>query len=96
MIHKIRGVRVEDYAYHVNKLRQNVSLETWLWRQIVTSQTAHTKHKWPPYATDRNPPWKFSAYAIDSVKYAFLRNKGALETRLKRHFSQLADEIKAL
>jgi len=27
MTHKIR-VRVEEYAYHVNKLRQNVSLET--------------------------------------------------------------------
>jgi len=28
MTHKIRGVRVEEHAYHVNKLRQNVSLET--------------------------------------------------------------------
>jgi len=27
MTYKIR-VRVEEYAYHVNKLRQNVSLET--------------------------------------------------------------------
>jgi len=26
--HKIRGVRVEEYAYHVNPLRQNVGLET--------------------------------------------------------------------
>jgi len=31
--------------------------------QIVTSQTAHTKHKWPPYATEWTPPWKFSACA---------------------------------
>jgi len=42
-------VRVEDYAYYfVNKLR----MKTWIWRQIVTSQTAHTKYKWPPYATE--------------------------------------------
>jgi len=27
MTHKLR-VRVEEYAYHVNKLRRNVSLET--------------------------------------------------------------------
>jgi len=29
MTHKIRGVRVraEEYAYYVNKLRQNVDLE---------------------------------------------------------------------
>ena len=25
----------------------------------MTSQTAHTKYKWPPYATDRNPPENF-------------------------------------
>ena len=28
MTHKIRGVRVEEYAYYVNKIRQNVGLET--------------------------------------------------------------------
>jgi len=28
MTHKLRGVRVEEYAHHVNKLRQNVGLET--------------------------------------------------------------------
>jgi len=61
--HELRGARVEEYANYVNKLRQNVGLKTWLWRKIVTSQTANTKYKWPPYATDRNPPpWKFSAY----------------------------------
>jgi len=27
-----------DYAYCVNKLRQNVGLQTWIWRHIVTSQ----------------------------------------------------------
>jgi len=31
---------------------------------IVTSQAAHTKYKWPPYATEwTSPPWKFFAYA---------------------------------
>ena len=34
---KIRGLRVEEYAYYVNKLRQNVGLKTWIWHQIVTS-----------------------------------------------------------
>jgi len=28
MTHKIKGVRVDDYAYYSNKLRQNVGLET--------------------------------------------------------------------
>jgi len=37
-------VRVEEYAYYVNKLRQNVGLETYD-VYIVTSQTAHTKYK---------------------------------------------------
>jgi len=58
---KIRRVRVEEYAYYVNKLR----LKTWIWLQIVTSQRAHTKCKWPPYATEWTPPWKFSAYATE-------------------------------
>jgi len=44
--------------YYVIKLRQNVGLETRLWRQIATSQIAHTKYKWPPYATQGNPPMK--------------------------------------
>jgi len=56
--HKIRGVRVEEYAYYVNKLRQNVDLETWIWRQIVTSQRVHTTKKWPPYATEWTPHTK--------------------------------------
>jgi len=63
LTHNIRGVRVEEYAYYVNKLRRNFGLETLKWRQIVTSQTAHTKYKWPPYVTAWNPPWKFSAHA---------------------------------
>jgi len=56
MTYKIRGVRVEEYAYYVNKLRQNVGLKTWIWSQIVTSQRAHPKYKWPPYATEWNLP----------------------------------------
>ena len=62
---KKKGVRVEEYAYYVNKLRQNAGLETWIWRQIVTSQKAHTKYKWPTYVTVWNHPWKSSAYAND-------------------------------
>jgi len=58
MTHKIRRVRVEECAYYVNKLRQNVGLVTWIWRQIVTSQTVHTKYKWPLHATEWNPPMK--------------------------------------
>ena len=48
-------MRAEENAYYVNKLRQNVGLETWIWGQIVTSQTGHTKYKLPPYATELNP-----------------------------------------
>ena len=65
MTHKIRAVRVDKYACYVNTLRQNVGLETWIWRQIVTSQRAHTKWKWPRYATEWTRPWKFSACATD-------------------------------
>ena len=54
-----REVRVEEYAYYDNKLR----LKTWIWRQIVKSQTTHTKYERPPYATEWNSPWKLSAYA---------------------------------
>jgi len=51
------------------KSRENVGLEKWAWRQIVTSQTAHTKYKWLPYATEWNSnenvlrtPLSFGAY----------------------------------
>jgi len=43
MTHKLRGVRVDEYACYANKLRQNVGLERYIRRQIVTSQTAHIK-----------------------------------------------------
>jgi len=43
---------------YVNKLRLNVGLETWKWRQIVTSQTAHTKYKWLPHDAETNPSMK--------------------------------------
>jgi len=71
MTRKISWVDVEKYAYYVNNLRQNVGLVTWLWRQIVTSQTAHTKYKWSPYATEWNPPWKISVYATVHLPYFF-------------------------
>ena len=41
-----------------HELRINVGLETGLWRHIVTSQTAHNKYKWIPYATEWTPPMK--------------------------------------
>ena len=40
------GMHVVEYAYYVSKLRQNVGLETWIWRQIVTPQTMRNKYKW--------------------------------------------------
>ena len=71
MTHELWVVRVEEYAYCVNKFREIVGLDTWIWRQIVASQTAHTKYKWPPYAFEWNPPsWKFSAYALALVHTA--------------------------
>ena len=82
MTYKIRGVVVEEYAYYVNKLRQNVGLETWMCCQIVTSQTAHTKSKWPPHATEwKKNPWKFSAYATGQA-WALLvvKHKSRLKT----------------
>jgi len=53
IFYKNKGsVCVEEYAYYVNKL----CLKTWIWCQIVTSQTARTKYKWPPSATEWTPP----------------------------------------
>jgi len=57
-----KGVSVDEYAYYVNKRRQNVGLETWIWRQIVRSQkTAHHKHM--TTICHWTPPWEFSPYA---------------------------------
>ena len=64
----IRRVHVDQYCVLCQTLRQNVALETWIWRQIVTSLKAHTKDKWPPYATEWTPPWKFSACATGCAK----------------------------
>jgi len=60
MTHKIKRVDVETYAYYVNKIRQNIGLEIWLWHPIVMSQTAHTKYKWPVTTICHwmNPPMK--------------------------------------
>ena len=63
MTQKIRRVRAEEYAYCVNKLRQNVGLETWIWRQIVTSQTAHQTQMTIICHWMKPLPWRFSAYA---------------------------------
>ena len=86
MTHKIRRVRVKEYAYYVKKLRQNVGLKIWIWRQIVTSQTAHTKYKWPPHATECNPPWKFSAYATAGCAILFSKEPRFMKT-CKCYFS---------
>ena len=61
MTHKVTGVRVDEYVSYVNTPCQNVDVETLILRQIVTSQTPHTKYKWP---WTKPPTWKFSAYAI--------------------------------
>jgi len=88
MTHKIRGVRVEQYAYYVNTLHQIVGLETWIWRQIVTSQRMPTTNKWPPYATDWNPPHeKFLRTPLN--KYA--RNG----TEKKRQSSNTREQTRA-
>jgi len=89
MTHKIRGVRVEEYADYVNKFLQNVGLETWIWRQIVTSQRAHTKYKWPPHATEWNPPWKRSVYATDQIILIDIANSERISPKFKMIFSQL-------
>jgi len=65
--HKIKRVHVEEYACCVNRLRQNVGLETWIWRQIVTSQTAQTKYEWPPYATECAPHENFLRTPLHGV-----------------------------
>jgi len=45
MTHKVTGVRVDEYVSYVNTPCQNVDVETLILRQIVTSQTPHTKYK---------------------------------------------------
>jgi len=42
--HKIRGVRVEKYAQCVNKLRQNVCLETWIRRHKQRTPNTNDHH----------------------------------------------------
>jgi len=49
--------------YYVNKLRQNVGLETWKWRQIVTSQTAHQIQMTSIWPWTKTPSRTLSAYA---------------------------------
>jgi len=41
MTHKIRGVRVDEYAYDVNKLCQNVGLETRITSNSDITNSAH-------------------------------------------------------
>jgi len=82
MAHKLRRVHVEEQAYCVNNFHENVDLETWIWSQIVTSQTGRTKHKWPPYATEWTSPWKFSACAAEwqqRIKITTVRKASSYE-----------------
>jgi len=82
-------VDVEKCAYYVNKLCQSVGLETGKWRQIVTSQTAHTKYKWPPCDPEPKTPWKFSAYATENI--------GQLtKVRTPRRLKNWADKLRKL
>jgi len=55
--------------YYVNKLHQNVGLETWKWRQIVTSQTAHQIQMTTIWPWTKNSPWKYSAYTTDCTVF---------------------------
>jgi len=43
IVYKIRGVRVEEYAYYVNKLRQNIGLE-WTWRHKQRAPNTNDHH----------------------------------------------------
>ena len=72
-----------------------VGLETWLWRQIVTSETAHTKYKWPPYAIEWIPPmkifcirhWRYVSVLSNIIpRYWAHRQKGRISS-LKMIFS---------
>jgi len=79
----MRDADVEKYAYYVNKLRQNVGLEKWKWSQIVTTQTAHTKYKWPPYNPETIKPHKnflrtpLRRYAPSCVRIRKIRKSNA-------------------
>jgi len=50
-------LRVEEYAYYINKRRQNVGLKTCIWRQIVTSQQL-TQIQMTTICHWMNPPMK--------------------------------------
>jgi len=40
-------------------------METWIWRQIMTSQRPHTTKNDHHMSVNEIPTWKFSAYATD-------------------------------
>ena len=67
MTRKIRRVDVEKYAYYINKLRQNVCLERWLWRQIWRHKQRTPNTNDHHVTLNENPPCKFSAYATAGV-----------------------------
>ena len=63
MTHKIRGVRVEEYAYYIKKIRQNVvwkhEYDVKLWCHKQRTQNTNNHHM----PLNETPLWKFSAYA---------------------------------
>ena len=71
MTHKIRGVRVDEYAYDVNKLRQNVGLETWITSNCDITNSAHqiqlsTMNNW------LNPPMKSSVDVTSTCRLVLI------------------------
>ena len=56
------------------ELRLNVGLETGLWRHSVTSQTAHNKYKWLPYATEWNPHENFLRTPLEALVCCIFKN----------------------
>jgi len=69
--------------YYVDKLRQNVGLETWQWRQIVKSQAAQTKYKWPPY--DPYPKRPHENFLRTPLLGAGLRNPEILKNQTNEY-----------
>ena len=88
---KIRGVRVEEYAYYVNNLSQNIGLETWIWCQIVTSQKEPTPNTNDHHMSlNETPPWKFSAYATVYKKLVLFMS---FAQSLWNHWGWMLDKV---
>jgi len=64
-----KRVHVEEYAYCVNKLRQNVGLKKWMTSNCDVTNSAH-QYKWPPQATEWNSPLKI--FCLPHCSWEFL------------------------